>query len=177
MDFFWADTHFGHQRIIQHCYRQYPDVYAMDEALIGAWNAVVTARDTVWVLGDFSYTITDVSEYLSALRGKIKLVPGGHDYKWLAKLPEYPDKTKVTVYPPIVDVRINDTYLVLCHYPMRSWERSHHGSIHLHGHTHGGSNYYKGSLDVGVDVQPFPVTLEQVIQQIRDAEYERLNEE
>ena len=45
----------------------------------------------------------------------------------------------------------------MCHYAMRTWDRAHHGSIMLYGHSHGtlpaysrNGNFYK-TMDVGID--------------------------
>lgn len=48
--------------------------------------------------------------------------------------------------------------IIMSHYAMRVWNRSHHGAIHLYGHSHdsldnparGGSEWGK-SMDVGID--------------------------
>ena len=38
------------------------------------------------------------------------------------------------------------------HFPIHSWNRQHHGSIHLHGHTHGSlDNSHLFRFDMGVD--------------------------
>ena len=42
--------------------------------------------------------------------------------------------------------------VVLCHYPIACWNRQHHGSWHLHGHSHGNYKIPEGKiLDVGLD--------------------------
>ena len=49
-----ADTHFGHANAIR--FRpQFQTIEQHDEYIIRNWNMVVTKRDTVWVLGDFSF--------------------------------------------------------------------------------------------------------------------------
>lgn len=69
--------------------------------------------------------------------------------------------------------------IVMCHYPMASWEKSHYGSIHLHGHVHNSwDKIFDQSSDtqlppdqdrgvrinVCVDVWDFyPVSLEEVL--------------
>ena len=55
------------------------------------------------------------------------------------------------------------TKLVLFHYPIDSWNRYHHGTLHLHGHTHGNLADKPGRCDVGVDKWSMqPVTLPQI---------------
>ena len=38
MIYYTADTHFGHANVVEMCERPYPDVEAMNEAMIAAWN-------------------------------------------------------------------------------------------------------------------------------------------
>ena len=50
---------------------------------------------------------------------------------------------------------------------MRVWDRSHYGSWHLFGHSHGALPGYGLSLDVGVDCTGFkPISLEQVAEKM-----------
>ena len=55
--------------------------------------------------------------------------------------------------------------IALMHYAMRVWDRSHHGSWHLYGHSHGSLPPLVGkfSFDAGVDCWNFtPVALDTV---------------
>ncbi len=53
--------------------------------------------------------------------------------------------------------------VVLSHYAFRVWNRSHHGAIHLYGHSHGNLPGDSQSCDVGVDCWGFfPVTLDEI---------------
>ena len=55
--------------------------------------------------------------------------------------------------------------IVLSHYAMRIWDRSHFGTWHLFGHSHGSmpDDPTSRSLDVGVDVWNYrPVSYEQI---------------
>ena len=48
MIYYTADTHFGHANVVEMCERPYPDVDAMNEAMIAAWNERVHGHDTVY---------------------------------------------------------------------------------------------------------------------------------
>jgi len=57
----------------------------------------------------------------------------------------------------------------MSHYPILSWNRAHHGSWHLHGHSHGGlmktnQDYYKRRvMDVGCNnIDYTPISYQQV---------------
>ena len=69
-----------------------------------------------------------------------------------------------------LEIAVHGVNVSLMHYPMMSWPKSMHGSLHLHGHIHSKGNYNlqqkeEGILryDVGVDANNFcPVTIEQI---------------
>lgn len=51
----------------------------------------------------------------------------------------------------------NSRYITLCHYSMRSWNKSHYASWCLFGHHHGSLEPYGLSFDVGVDCWNFTI--------------------
>lgn len=80
---FTADLHLGHRNIIDYCSRPFPDVDAMNDALIERWNDTVAEDDRVWVVGDFALgKITDTLPLVEALHGRKILVAGNHDRCW-----------------------------------------------------------------------------------------------
>jgi calcineurin-like phosphoesterase family protein len=147
---FTSDQHFGHENIIEYCARPFKDAIEMDKAMIRRWNEVVDQDDIVWHLGDFTLKNTGpFLEYINELNGQIRIIPGGHDWRWLGPWAEMlstggwriPGTKNTYLFPPLHSLIIDrpgphDLPLVLCHYPMASWDRSHYGSIHLHGHVH-----------------------------------------
>jgi len=157
-----ADTHFGHANIIKYCNRPFSSVGEMDEALILNWNRVVAPNDTIYHLGDFSLT-KSVDEYVDRLNGKILLVPGSHDY-WLKKMDLNKFKEELEILPQLYSTKILGKRIVMCHYPMASWEASFYGSIHCHGHSHGKIPQTPNRFDVGVDCNNFyPFNLERLV--------------
>ena len=163
--YFTADTHFGHARILELCARPYQSIEEMDDDLIRRWNDVVAADDTVYHLGDLTLGGPETaSRYLARLSGHLRVVPGGHDERWAKPGREYRTQSgPVQVLPPLAEVKLAGTHLVLCHYSLREWEGSFHGVLHLHGHTHGRLVEPPGSVDVGVDVFTAPVSLEDLV--------------
>jgi calcineurin-like phosphoesterase family protein len=146
MIWFTSDMHFGHANIIEHCKRPFAGIDEMDGRLIENWNACVRRNDTVYHLGDFAWKNAD--GYRARLSGKLVLVRGSHDRGDL---------------PYIVEVRVEGKLLVLCHYAMRVWPRSHYESWHLYGHSHGRLPGIGFSMDVGVDTNNFfPYSFEMV---------------
>lgn len=65
---------------------------------------------------------------------------------------------------------MDETALVLCHYPFRSWNGMHKGAVNLHGHSHGRLKPLLRQFDVGVDVRDFrPVGVADLIKPRRKA--------
>ena len=157
---FTADTHFGHGGALGLFKRPFGSVREMDEGMIERWNARVAPGDLVWHLGDFGYRLAAgrVHELLQALNGTKRLVVGNNDDAAVVSAPEW---DAVTSY---VEIEHESQFLVLCHYPFRSWNRMHKGAWNLHGHSHGRLSPLARQADVGVDVWAFePIPLERVL--------------
>lgn len=166
---FTADEHLNHSRIVELSHRPFKDVKEMNEEIIRRHNLVVGEKDTVHHLGDYCFD-TDWTPFISRLKGHHHMVWGNHDHKKQRKMNEhlFEDTGK------LVDIKVprkeggyegNQT-IVLCHYPLRVWNKSHHGSWHLFGHEHGFLNDQPWGLsfDVGVDSWDFyPVSFEAVL--------------
>lgn len=174
---FTADTHFGHANILKHCPHRSAcasSAAEMDEFLIAEWNKVVGENDIVFHLGDFAFSNrARIMEIIRRLNGLIYLVPGNHDR------PEYFTSfhgNPMRVLGSQVEVSLEDlsgrsVTATLNHFPMVVWNKSHFGTIQLHGHCHGSlDGKIPGKrLDVGVDSSSVlgrpamrPVSLEEV---------------
>jgi calcineurin-like phosphoesterase family protein len=166
--FFTSDTHFNHAKIIQLANRPFADLAEMQETMIQRWNERVKPGDLVYHLGDFAITYGPrrdsalVDAILSRLNGSKFLVIGNHDRKevfqhkrWVKSVPYHEIKT---------DFDGKRQPIVLCHYPLRSWNHLHDGGWMLHGHSHGSLIDAGGkTMDVGVDVHDYaPISLEEV---------------
>lgn len=167
--FFTADSHLGHKNIIEHAGRPFGSLRDMDDEIIRRWNSVVTAKDTVYHLGDVGLCSPGrLAELLKKLRGTIHLIEGNHDKSALhAKC-----RGRFESISPLSELYLPDSsapkgkrHIVLCHYAMRVWNKKHWGSWHLFGHSHGKLPDLQDSLsfDVGVDAWDFtPVSYAQV---------------
>jgi calcineurin-like phosphoesterase family protein len=152
-----ADTHFGHGGALGLFRRPFASVAAMDEALVERWNAVVGEDDDVWHLGDMAVRQKPerVATLLARLAGRKHLVAGNNDPPEIRKLSGW---TSVAEYR---EIELGGRRLVLCHYPLRSWNGMAHGAVNLHGHSHGRLTPLPRQVDVGVDVWGFaPVSLD-----------------
>ena len=143
--FFTADTHFGDHRTINISRRPFANVAAMNEALVENWNAVVGPDDVVWHLGDVARRPGDVAGLLARLNGSKHLLRGNND----------PDATLEaegwTSVADYAEIMLDGRQLVLCHYPFRSWNGQHRGTLNLHGHSHARLKSMPRQFDVGVD--------------------------
>ncbi len=159
---FTADTHFGHANIIKYCNRPFKDSVEMNETIISNWNKVVKKDDLVYHLGDFCFGRNDYDfdMYFERLNGLIIFLKGNHDrLAWAHRHKFY------AAHNSYHEIEINGQEITLCHYAMRVWNKSHHGSWHLYGHSHGSLPDDKNSLsfDCGVDCHNFaPINFEQI---------------
>ena len=173
---FTSDTHFGHANIIKYCHRPFLQpgdlddkgqwvskeiakkrADEMDRVMIDNWNALVAPEDFVYHLGDFA--MGDQALYRRQLNGRICFVVGNHDKQINRKLFEAVwDLRKIEVN--CAEFQESYQAIVLCHYAMRVWNKSHRGVWHLYGHSHGTlpDDPNARSMDVGVDcneLKPF----------------------
>lgn len=131
MNFYISDLHFGHKNIIKYDQRPFNSTKEMDEEIIKRWNETVKTDDTVYILGDVSWYISDITrEMLKWMNGHKILIKGNHD-KETSHLFKHFDG--IYDYLEIVD---GIDKVVLSHYPMLSWNGQFRNSVHLYGHVH-----------------------------------------
>ena len=168
MLWFFGDPHFHHANIIKYSKRPFKHVTEMNDTIIQNINDVVTERDLLYCLGDWcwAYDKRQLLRIARELRDRIKcrdvrLIYGNHDREEI--------KSVFTTARDMERVKYNDNgeqqEIVLCHYAMRVWNKSHHGAWHLYGHSHGSlkDDPHSLSFDVGVDCHDYkPVSYDQV---------------
>ena len=134
MNYYIADTHFGHSAVMNFDHRPFADAWQMEEAMVMFWNAAVRSSDTVYILGDFCWGKTD--EWLRILRklnGNKVLIKGNHD------LQNYPSELQ-KMFADIKDykeVEDNGRKVIMSHYPMPFYKHANNAKYFmLHGHVH-----------------------------------------
>jgi calcineurin-like phosphoesterase family protein len=158
MIYFTADGHLGHANIIKFCNRPFSSIEEMDECIIDNWNSVVTKNDAVYYLGDFAWVRHE--EYAKRLNGNKYLIKGNHDYRSNAF---YTGRCGFRSVTKRSEISIEKNHLILDHYCLRVWNRSHYNSWHLYGHSHGRLLPIGKSYDVGVDNNNFmPVSYDDI---------------
>lgn len=155
---FTADWHLAHENIMRYCHRDFADVDAMAEEFFKNLENMWTRGGTLYFLGDMSLKKGEIVRTLQRFQelgvNDLVVLVGNHDVKgafdgvrnvtWQGDIKEI--KLRSLNQPSQEPVRC-----VLCHYPMRSWNASSHGSWHIHGHSHGDMREMYNSLDVGID--------------------------
>lgn len=162
MIWFTSDSHFGHKRIIELAKRPFSSVEEMDDKMVALWNNYVSKSDIVYHLGDFAFA--EHTLYLQRLNGQKHLIKGNHDHSNRVKNAVGWQSVNDIVYLSIMAIQNEvNIQIVLCHYAMRVWKNSGHGSLHFYGHSHGNLPGDAQSLDVGVDCWSYqPINLDMI---------------
>ena len=174
--FYTADLHFGHKAIMRYDNRPFSSPQEMDQNIIKNWNAKVSDKDTVYILGDISwYPTRKTIDIFKQLKGHKILVKGNHDAFSSGAYKEMGFE-RVVDYLEIND---NHRHVCLCHYPIPCFNRRFYGAYMLYGHVHNSFewNYMKSlkhdfeaidtkcnMFNVGIMVWNYePVTLDEII--------------
>lgn len=136
----------------------------MNRALVANWNSRIQPTDCVWFLGDFSFTNrNNTIDFFNQLNGQKNLIIGNHDRSYELNLPWH---TKSHYR----EIEVDGKFIVLSHYKFQVWNRMHHGSIHLYGHSHGALKANRQSIDVGVDMWNYnPVRIDEICSVLANA--------
>lgn len=165
MFYFTADEHYGHKKILEYSNRPFSSVEEMDEAIINNHNSMVYPNDITIHAGDFTLwkNLKGIYEkYINRLKGKHIFLSGSHDY-WLNG-----DKHINQIWEKNISYDGKKYYVVVCHYAMHTWARSHYNSFHLFGHSHGNLQVDGKRYDCGVDNNNYyPVSMKQIIDIMR----------
>lgn len=167
---FSSDLHLGHARLLEFCRetRSGETIQEHDELLIEAWNTVVSKGDVVYILGDECLGDREVGySNISRLNGQKHLIKGNH-----TQLRKQHHKE---VFQSISDLKqISVTLsngikqeIIMCHFPLLSWNRMDKGSWMLHGHCHGslidlGGKIFDCGIDNRKDNHMLPFSLEEI---------------
>lgn len=156
---FTSDQHMWHKNVLSYCKRPFASVVEMNEALIKNYNDLVDPADIVFHVGDFSFgTEIQTRAVYNRLNGQKHLICGNHD-KFRMKFMSEHEFLELKV----VDEEEHTQNITLCHYAMRTWNKSHHGAWQLFGHSHGTLTPIGKQHDVGVDNNNYaPVSFNQL---------------
>lgn len=128
----------------------------MNNTIVNNINKVVGKTDTLWFLGDWCFG--GKNNYYQVAREfrdrincqNIYMIWGNHDHRNIRDL-------FVECYD-LFETYVENQRIVLCHYAMATWEKSHRGAWQLYGHSHSNLELWintvmpgRRSIDVGID--------------------------
>ena len=166
MKWFTSDLHFNHTNICgpnisswSRGYRDFDSVAGMNTAILKSINDRVDRNDELWILGDFAFG--DKTQ-IPALRrmincNNVHLVYGNHDqaierndgYQKLFSSVQYYKELYISDRE-LKNGKRNRLRAILFHYSLRVWNKSHHGSVCLFGHSHNTLPAHGGrTMDIG----------------------------
>lgn len=181
MIYFISDHHWGHKAVIHMSQRPFDDVHQMNMYMIEKWNEVVGEDDEVYYGGDLMYKMNPnsfVKNVLNNLNGKIYLLLGNHDERYLKK---YMDRIEwVKDRFELKYIHEDKEYrFILDHYPLYSWKGMWRKTIHLHGHTHHNTSdlYYESignKMNINCEFLEYkPISIVEVINKFKNRELEK----
>ena len=162
MQYFTADTHFGHTNIIYHTNRPFKNTNEMDNKLIDNFNSIVGSQDDLYIIGDYSMVGPTKRLYLEKITRRLighkHLILGNHDrlkpFKYIDIGFESVHTSLELHIPEIGRCLLNHDPSVSC--MVRDW-------ILLCGHVHDLFRSIDYVINVGVDVWDFkPVSISQI---------------
>ena len=195
--FFTSDTHYHHKNIVRGTtewkgnhggihnaqnLRDFDTLEEHDAELVESINSLVKENDILYHLGDWSFGGYDQIElFRRQINCKnIHFIYGNHDHH-IEKDRKLQNLFLSTRH--YKEITIEKNRIILCHFAMRVWNKSHHGSWMLYGHSHGTLEQYSQpiygpsdfdpqdyrTMDVGVDTNKlFPYHYEDIRDSFKD---------
>ena len=120
-----SDLHFYHDNILkyQQDTRPFDSIDDMNEFIVEHWNSVVSDTDIVFDLGDMFFCSVDKCEaILNRLQGHIIHLAGNHSKVLRNNL-------RHSQCYDHFEFSLDGRLIVLNHYPMRVWNRSHYPTL------------------------------------------------
>lgn len=174
--YFTADIHYSHKNIVKgestwgsdEACRNFEDREEMNDTIIKNFNkTIINPNDILVILGDIAFDDKSTEEFLTRLNCKnLYGCYGNHDK------PLRMNKSLQSHFRQLSDVgsiTVDETMIFVSHYAHRVWPRSHHGTVHLYGHSHNTLLDLPDSrsMDVGVDTNNFfPYSFEDIMERM-----------
>ena len=137
MKYWSSDWHLGHSSVIKFSDRPFKDVGEMDAKIINMILDTVKQGDEIFFLGDMGYHPDPIKRLFDSLPKRVNFnwVIGNHDKKVLNHFKQKCNKVE-HIMETTVKVDDKKQRIVMCHYPMLTWNQSHRNAWHLFGHHH-----------------------------------------
>jgi calcineurin-like phosphoesterase family protein len=160
-NYFSSDWHLCHANIIKYDNRPFDNIGQMNQHILDNYHELVKEEDNFYYLGDFCFDKAKTESFLEQMQGNLFFIRGNHDKKETIRLYE----KYGTYLGEQSKIRVEGQDIVLNHYSMRVWDKSHHGTWHLYGHSHGTlpDDPNSKSFDVGCNIFEYkPLEFSQV---------------
>ena len=131
---FMSDLHLSHENLRVFLNRPFKSIDEMDEIILNNISSNIRGGDYFYFLGDLAWRSTAYENFFAMIKkSRIQLffIYGNHDSNVPLKY-----LNQCVWHGSLKDIKINNQKITLCHYMMKSWNCSHHGAWHLHGHHH-----------------------------------------
>jgi len=138
MKYFSSDFHIGHENVIKFSNRPFKDVEEMDKKIVDMVLDTVKKGDEIFFLGDLGFHPSPAIDRLfRELPKKVNFnwIIGNHDKKVLNHYKQFTNKLDFIMETHIT-TEIGKQRIVMCHYPMLTWNQSFRGAWQLFGHHH-----------------------------------------
>lgn len=129
MKYFSSDWHLGDKECISYGDRPFQSVKEMNRIIIDNMIAPLKKGDTLYFLGDLSWSNEVTEEFFNKFPLNVNFVwvKGNHDNNFTKRGVEQ---------VKFKEIRLNDRLVTLCHYPLCVWNESYKNSWDLYGHVH-----------------------------------------
>jgi calcineurin-like phosphoesterase family protein len=141
MKWFSSDWHLGHDNVMKFSERPFENIDDMNEKIISNMLSVVNQGDELYFLGDLAWRVYALNKFFDRWPKRVNFhwILGNHDKSWQSF------KNRCTSVSEMKKTHIGNNTVILCHYPMLTWDKSHYNSWMLFGHHHRNSH---GTIEV-----------------------------
>ena len=178
--FFWGCLHLNHDpqwEVPLWKKRGFNSILEHNQTIENNWKEKLNEDSIIFLLGDTSFGYC-AEQYMSSFFSRVPFkecywMSGNHAAGW-SKFLDGSDESGITlidnkliqITPNYMEIHINDSRVVACHYPLTSWNGQGKGSFMVHAHVHGtlekselGKILYKSKIkEVSIEKQPFPIS-------------------
>ena len=136
MKWFTSDWHLGHDNVVKFSNRPFNDINEMNEKIILNTLSVLRPGDELYFLGDLAWRRYDLNTFFDKWPKNVNFhwIIGNHDRSW------EPFKKRCASIDNAKKIHIGENTVILNHYPMFTWDKSHYNSWLLFGHHHRNSH-------------------------------------
>lgn len=150
-----SDYHLKHKNVLIYDNRPFATIEEHDAKIIENHNSVVKVDDDFFFGGDFCFDKSKarIEELIQQLNGNKYFIKGNHDHKDIVKIYEkYGTYLGEQTLIKVGESKSTAQSIVLNHFALRVWNKSHHGTWMLYGHSHGSLDHtpWGKSMDVGI---------------------------